>query len=150
MEDQVKSLIDQNAVIDTINRLFIFTDARNWKEVKNCFAEQVLFDMTSLAGGNPSKLTPQQIVDGWDQGLKGLKAIHHQAGNYRVTMRGAEADAFCYGIAIHYLPNPTDRNTRTFAGSYDFHLVKTGKGWHIDMFKFNLKFIDGNTNLQAG
>jgi hypothetical protein len=103
--------------------------------------------MTSLAGGQPSKLTPQQIVDGWDQGLKNLKAIHHQAGNYQTTLKGNEADLFCYGIAFHYLPNLSNQNTRTFVGSYNFHLIRTNAGWKIDRFKFNLKYIDGNKDL---
>ena len=70
--------------------------------------------MTSIAGDEPSTLTSQQIVDAWDQGLRGLGAIHHQVGNYEVTITGNEADAFCYGIALHYLKNPTNKNTRTF------------------------------------
>lgn len=41
------------------------------------------------------------------------------------------------------------QNTRTFVGSYNFHLTKAGGSWRIDRFKFNLKFIDGNLNLEA-
>jgi 3-phenylpropionate/cinnamic acid dioxygenase small subunit len=131
------------------NRLFICTDNRDWQCVRDVFAPEVLFDMTSLAGGQPVKMTPRQITDGWDQGLKALKAIHHQAGNYQVALKGDEADLFCYGVAFHYLPNPTDRNTRTFVGSYNFHLVRTEQGWKIDKFKYNLKFIDGNKDLEG-
>jgi len=147
LRQQAQLLTDQNDVIAVANRLFICTDNRDWQCVKDVFAPDVLFDMTSLVGGNPSKLTPQQIVDGWDQGLKNLKAIHHQAGNYQVTLKGNEADVFCYGIAFHYLPNPSNQNTRTFVGSYNFHLIRTDAVWKIDRFKFNLKYIDGNKDL---
>jgi hypothetical protein len=27
---------------------------------------------------------------------------------------------------------------------------KEGQSWRIDQFKFNLKYIDGNPNLEAG
>jgi hypothetical protein len=147
LRQQAQLLTDQNDVIAAANRLFICTDNRDWQCVKDVFAPEVLFDMTSLVGGQPSKLTPQQIVDGWDQGLKNLKAIHHQAGNYQVTLKGNEADLFCYGIAFHYLPNPSNQNTRTFVGSYNFHLIRTDAGWKIDQLKFNLKYIDGNKDL---
>ena len=147
LRQQVQLLTDQNDVIAAANRLFICTDNRDWQCVKDVFAPEVLFDMTSLAGGQPSRLTPQQIVDGWDQGLKNLKAIHHQAGNYQVTLKGNEADLFCYGIALHYLPNPSNQNTRIFVGSYNFHLIRADAGWKIDRFKFNLKYIDGNKDL---
>jgi hypothetical protein len=149
MNTRYEVLLEKEAVIGVINQLFINTDNRDWAKVKDCFAAEVLFDMTSLAGGEPSALTPQQIVDAWDTGLQALKAIHHQAGNYVVTINGSEADAFCYGIASHYLPNKTNQNTRTFVGSYDFHLVKRESAWRIDKFRFNLKYIDGNANLEA-
>ena len=124
MDKQLQHLLDKNAVIDVINRLFISTDNRDWQAVTACFAPEVLFDMTSMAGGEPSTLTPRQIAGAWEQGLSHLEAIHHQAGNYVVTVRDDEADAFCYGIASHYLPNETGANTRTFVGSYDFHLAR--------------------------
>lgn len=149
MKDQHKDLLEKDAVIGVINQLFISTDNRDWAKVKTCFTDKVLFDMTSMAGGEPATMTSQQIVDGWDQGLKALKAVHHQAGNYVVNINNNEAEAFCYGVAFHYLPNKTNQNTRTFVGSYNFHLTKTGNAWRIDKFKFNLKFIDGNANLEA-
>jgi hypothetical protein len=146
---QLALLSEQGDVIAVANRLFICTDNRDWSCVRSVFAPEVLFDMTSLTGGRPGKKTPRQITDLWEQGLKGLKAIHHQAGNFQATIKGSEADLFCYGIAYHYLPNPTDRNTRVFVGSYDLHLVKGEGGWRIDKFKFNLKFMDGNKDLEG-
>ena len=131
-----------------VNQLFISTDKKDWPAVIRCFADKVLFDMTSVTGGEPLTMTPGQIVDGWTLGLKDLKAIHHQVGNYLVTTNGDEADVFCYGIALHYLPNRSGQNTKRFVGSYDFHLKKQKKSWYIDRFRFNLKFIDGNVNLE--
>ena len=66
-----------------------------------------------------------------------------------MTLQGDRAAAFCYGIAYHYLPNASGRNTRTFVGSYDFELEKDGGAWHIRSFKYNLKFLDGNLNLES-
>jgi hypothetical protein len=149
MHDEYKVLLEKDAVIGVLNQLFIGTDNRDWAKVKTCFTDEVLFDMTSVTGGEPATMTSQQIVEGWDQGLKDLKAVHHQAGNYVVNLNNNEAEAFCYGVAFHYLPNKTNQNTRTFVGSYNFHLTKTGNAWRIDQFKFNLKYIDGNANLEA-
>jgi hypothetical protein len=145
----MNTTIEKDRVIETVNRLFINTDNRDWPKVRALFASRVLFDMTSLAGGQPVTIMPQEIVDGWDKGLKALKAIHHQAGNYLIDIKDNEATVFCYGVAWHYLPNKTNRNTRTFVGSYDIHLVKQDGEWKIDRFKFNLKFIDGNPDLET-
>jgi hypothetical protein len=135
---------DREKVIDVVTRLFISTDNRDWASVSSCLDEQVLFDMTSLSGGNPERITRESIISGWDEGLKGLAAIHHQIGNILVHIRGMDASLFCYGIAIHYLPNPSGRNTRTFIGSYDLHLVRQGQGWKIDGFAYHSKFVEGN------
>ncbi len=148
MEQQVEALVEKDRIRDVVTRLFVRTDQRDWPGVRVCFAPQVRFDMTSLAGGEPATLSPEDITRGWDEGLRPLKAIHHQMGNLLIELRGAQADAFCYAIASHYLPNPSGRNTRTFVGSYDFHLVRHAGGWLIDAFRFNLKYIEGNPELE--
>ncbi len=150
MEEEVRQLIERTTITDIITKLFVSTDRRDWLAVQDCFGGKVLFDMTSLTGGEPTMATPQQITEGWDKGLKPLHAIHHQAGNYQVTVRGDTADVHCYAVAWHYLPNPSNRNTRSFIGSYDFHLThQLPGGWKIDAMKFNLKFMDGNKELEA-
>ena len=148
--DPIETLLQKDRIIGIINDLFVGTDHRDWEKVKRCFADSVLFDMTSLAGGAPAMMTPQQIADAWDRGLIAVKALHHQTGNFEVAVDGPGAAAHCYGVAWHYLPNDTNRNTRTFVGTYDFHLKKSGASWRIDRFKYNLKFIDGNPDLEAG
>lgn len=145
----IDNLVLKDEIIDIVNRLFIYTDERDWVAIKGLFADEVLFDMTSMSGGEPATLGPQQIVDIWDAGLKKLKSIHHQAGNYVVDVRDEDADLFCYGIAFHYLPNPTNRNSRIYVGSYDLHFINADETWKIDEFKFNLKFIEGNKDLEA-
>jgi hypothetical protein len=66
-----------------------------------------------------------------------------------VEIDGNEADVFCYGIATHYLPNKTNQNTRIFVGSYNLILQKERENWRINKFKYNLKYIDGNSDLEA-
>lgn len=148
MSTELEALLDRTRIVDTINRLFVGTDNRDWAVVKNCFAPHVLFDMSSLGAGEPRQVAPEDIVSGWEAGLKPLKSIHHQAGNHFVSVDAKKASAFCYGIASHYLPNKTNRNTRTFVGSYDFELEKDGDDWKITAFRFNLKYIDGNPDLE--
>jgi len=149
MMGKYHDLLHKEQVREVVTRLFISTDNRDWDTVSRLFAAEVLFDMTSMVGSEPVKLTPDEIVASWEKGLKPLKAIHHQTGNFIVNTNQTEATVFCYGIASHYLPNKTNQNTRIFVGSYNFHLVKNGDNWQIDQFKFNLKYIDGNPNLEG-
>jgi hypothetical protein len=106
--------------------------------------------MISLAGGRPASMTGEEVAAGWEQGLRPIEAVHHQAGNYRVDVEGDQATAFCYGIASHYRKTRSGRNTRVFVGSYDFHLQRTEGRWQIDRFRFNLKYIEGNAELERG
>ena len=101
---------DEELVLQKVNDLFLETDNRNWPAVQAIFDDSVVFDVTSMAGGKPQNLTPSDITGAWDQGLKKLKAIHHQTGNFRVKVTGNEATVFCYGTAHHYLPTKSRRN----------------------------------------
>ncbi|HTM00825.1 MAG TPA: nuclear transport factor 2 family protein [Candidatus Omnitrophota bacterium] len=135
-------------VEDAITTLFIATDEKDWVGVRACLADEVLFDMSSLSGAPAATMSADSIVEAWKQGLAPIQAIHHQVGNFRVCVHGEEAVATCYGIAYHYRPNFSGRNTRVFVGTYDFHL-KCGWGkWRIDRFRFQVKFVDGNLELE--
>ena len=147
MEDSLRFLLEKDRIIDTINSLFIFTDNRDWKAAENCFADKVHFDMTSMGAEKVEVLEPKQITQMWEEGLGSLEAIHHQAGNYKVEIRENKAIAYCYGIASHFKKTVSGKNTRTFVGSYSFHLQKDKDKWKIDSFKFNMKYVDGNVDL---
>ena len=150
MKDQLEILINKDQIRETIDQLFIATDNRDWQKVKQCFADNVKFDMTSLTGGVPAIMKSEEIVGGWEDGLKNLEAIHHQAGNYLIEVNNDESTVFCYAIASHYLSTSTGKNTRTFVGSYNFHLRMKDNRWRIDQFKFNLKYSSGNMDLEKG
>ena len=104
--------------------------------------------MRSMTGAEPATVPAAEIVAAWDAGLRALKAVHHQVGNYLVRVSGRSAEVFCYGTPWHYPPNPTGRDVRDFAGSYEFGLAKPGDAWKIERSKFNPKFADGNLDLE--
>ena len=148
MKENLTELLEKEAIIETITRLFVSTDGRDWEAVHDCLADRVMFDMSSLGGAEAAVTDATTIVEGWEKGLRALKAIHHQAGNFLVELDGDRATAFCYAIASHYLPNASGQNTRLFVGSYDLGLRKMSGRWRIDAFRFNLKYIDGNRQLE--
>jgi 3-phenylpropionate/cinnamic acid dioxygenase small subunit len=149
MENIPNFLFAKYKVAEVINDLFISTDKRDWKNVEICFAEKVHFDMTSMGSEGAVVLSPRQITDMWDDGLKNLEAVHHQTGNLKIDVNDEKAVAFCYGTASHFKNTTSGKNTRTFVGSYNFHLINSNDDWRIDSFKFNLKYVDGNLNLET-
>jgi 3-phenylpropionate/cinnamic acid dioxygenase small subunit len=136
------TLTDRELILDLVNTLFIATDQRDWETVRRLFAPEVLFDMTSLAGGEPAVQPRDVIVGGWENGLRNIRAIHHQVGNYRVRIDRDRADVFCYGTAYHLLPEGEPARLRTFIGSYQFALTRRTEGWLITSFRFDCKIVE--------
>lgn len=136
-------------VEDVVVRLFVATDRRDWASVEACLADMVLLDMTSVVGGEPAHLNASEVVAVWTKGLEPIDHVHHQVGNFQIDVDQDRASAFCYGIAFHYrekISSPS--KSRTFVGSYDVHLARTEGKWRIELFRFNLKFIEGNRDLE--
>jgi len=137
------------AAEDVVVRLFVGTDERDWNAVESCFAESFVFDMTSMTGGEPSRITPRQVTQMWSEGLKPLDFVHHQAGNFRTEINGDRARVRCYGIALHHRSKiKATEKTRRFVGTYEYELANQQGSWRITSFKFLLKFIDGNLELE--
>lgn len=145
----IREVSDRIGIEETITKLFIKTDEKDWAAVQGVFAPSVKFDMSSLTGAAQTTLTPQAITAIWEKGLKPIPVIHHQAGNFRFQVDGDSAEAHCYGIAFHYRPVASHHNTRTFVGSYDFHLLRADHTWKIDSFRYNSQFVDGNLKLDT-
>jgi hypothetical protein len=140
----------REAIVELVNKLFIYTDSRQWNRLlKDVFKEKVLFDMSSLGGGPAKELTASAICDMWSSGFTGIDQVHHQAGNIIVDFTEEdEAEVFCYAIASHYKAAAAQGTTREYVGSYNLHASFTDLGWRLDGFKYNLKYITGNSELK--
>ncbi len=139
---------DKIEITELSNKLFMYVDAQQWEKVLNeVFTVEVWFDMIS-AGGEAKKLSAKEICEMWRQGFLGLDAVHHQAGHYLITLNEGNADIYGYAIATHYKKAAVKGNSRMFIGSYDLKATRTGKGWRLTQFKYNLKYIDGNSSLE--
>jgi hypothetical protein len=148
MNISLEDLVAKDEILDTIHRLFLGTDARDWAMVREALAPRLQVDMTSLAGGTPSVVEGAALAAQWEAGLRPIQAVHHQTGNHRISVRGNEATASCYGTATHYRPTKSGKNTRTFVGTYDFALSRLEDRWRITSFRFDLKYLDGNLELE--
>jgi hypothetical protein len=142
-------LADRSELTELANKLFMYCDARQWQQLLDeVCATPVWFDMTSAGGGEPAMMEATAICQLWKDGFAALDAAHHQAGHYIITVNEDDADIFGYAVATHYKKTATRGNTRAFVGSYDLKAIRTGKGWRLTQFKYNLKYIDGNATLE--
>ena len=142
-------LTEREQVVEVLNRLFYYTDHQQWDKLKSeVFDREVLMDMTSLGASKAEIWSAERICDEWEQGFENLDSIHHQSGNYMIEFSGSSANAKAYAIASHYKKDASQGSTREFIGSYDFILGKTKDGWKLNSFKFNLKYMKGNLELE--
>lgn len=140
---------NREQIVELLNRLYYYTDHRQWEKLTaEIFTPEVMVDTTSLGDPVPQQMQSIELCYKWENGLKDVDAIHHQAGNYIVDIDGDTAAAKAYAIASHYKKDTVGQNTRTFVGSYDFQLTRANAGWRINAFKFNLKYMSGNLELK--
>jgi hypothetical protein len=144
----MEKMSTREEIIELVNKLFIYTDSRQWDKLKSeVFTKKVHLDMSSM-GGEAMNTTAKLICNQWDASFRDLDAVNHLVGNYLVTYNDESADVFAYATATHYRERATKGKTREFVGTYNFHLVFTEKGWRINVFKYNLKYSTGNMNLE--
>ena len=139
--------MEKQAITETILNLFIGADQRDWDRCRSAFAHEVNLDYTSLAGGEPATLAADILVDNWKGFLPKFKATHHQLGNFYIRKHKDIAQAFFYGTATHYSPQPDGRNVWTVVGTYDAELEKQSEAWKVTALRFNLSYVDGNLEL---
>lgn len=148
-EADFTELHDRQQLTELANRLFMYTDSRNWQGLVNeVFTPNVYLDMESNGGGPAGTVTAQTIADEWQKGFQELDAVHHQAGHYLITVSGDQSDIYGYAVATHFREAAKQGKTRTFVGSYELKAERTDNGWRLNQLKYNLKFTEGNTSLE--
>jgi len=133
---------------DTIIRMFVAVDERDWPALEDCFTDPFMLDMTSMVGGEPVETTPRQVAEAWAAAFAPLDHVHHQIGNLRTELRANRALVKCYGVAFHHRAEVTGVKSRVFVGTYELKLQAFADRWRIRRLVFRLKFIDGNLELE--
>ncbi|SFC24718.1 hypothetical protein SAMN05421780_1048 [Flexibacter flexilis DSM 6793] len=124
--------------IQSILDIFEGADERNWQKASNAMANKVLLDYTSMTGGEPALLTPQEITAAWANFLPGFDKTHHQLSNFQQQANTVTFD----GKADHYIND----SVWTVIGNYYAETEADGK---VSLLRFNFKTQSGNTELPA-
>ncbi|WP_405658643.1 nuclear transport factor 2 family protein [Streptomyces sp. NBC_01166] len=137
------------AVAETCTRMAVHADQREWDLLRGLFADKVLLDYTSLAGGEPAQFTPQEIVDAWASTLSGYDATQHLIGNQLVHIDGDRALCTASFQATHRLADAHGSPLWTLGGSYRWELARSGDRWLIDTVVMTAVWGDGNRGLSV-
>lgn len=137
------------AIISAYSDIFINTDSHNWEACQNCFVDEPEIDYASLNGQPATRVKATDLIASWKGFLPKFKFTMHYLTNHRVNIEGNQATGFCYGHAIHHLPNAAGGDMWGVYGTYNFELIKTDQGWRVSKMRYNHKVQDGNPNLPA-
>ncbi|MFF5212094.1 nuclear transport factor 2 family protein [Streptosporangium sp. NPDC000396] len=138
---------DRLDVIDVCTRLGWYTDQREWDALTGLFAEKTVLDYTSLNGGEPVALTPEQIVSAWSGLLGKLEATQHLITNHLAEVQGDEAVCTAAFQATHLLPNAHGGPLWTLGGHYRFDLVRAERTWKIARVVMTAVWATGNQHI---
>jgi hypothetical protein len=146
MKEDLRRMLDERDIINTVNAIGMFSDECNWSALSETFADEVLLDYSSM-GAPAEGLKPAEIIIRWKALLPGFKMTQHMITNHRVRIEGDEAVCLSYVAATHHLPNPTGNDIWFVMGHYEHHLVRSLTGWKVDRMKFDATLIEGNSEL---
>ncbi len=130
-------------IIQIVSNIFSGTDQKNWPLVEASFATNVMLDYTSMTGGEPNMLSPQEITKSWAAVLPGFDKTRHMVHHFEFEQRGPEITVKHDGTANHYL----DNKSWTVVGNYEHQLIKENAQWKVSAMTFNLEFLDGDYDL---
>ena len=143
-EAQARDVVE---IIATVDSVVLYTDRLEWQKVEAAFADEVLLDYSSLTGGEPQTLTPQETIGQWRSVFPGFAGTQHIMSAHQVEVQEDSATVTAHIYALHYLPNEAGENTYEVVGDYDFELERSGDGWNVTLMRLLLGFELGNAQL---
>ncbi len=134
------------AAIETIvESVGALADLGNFEALELLYADEVLMDYTSLAGGEPQLKSPQSIMSEWAATLPGFDRTRHRLSDVNVELTGDSAVATANVVADHYV----DELFWQVTGSYRYELARFNGDWKIIAHRFTLTDEQGTRDVFA-
>lgn len=122
--------------------IFEGADERDWTRVKKAMAEKVLLDYSSMTGGEPALLSPDDIIKAWANFLPGFDKTKHNLSNFKISTSGNLTTVTFDGKADHFIKDVA----WTVEGYYYAEAQNDNR---ISLLKFNFKRQRGDIELPA-
>ncbi|MEM1371682.1 MAG: nuclear transport factor 2 family protein [Pseudomonadota bacterium] len=125
---------DTARVITLVSSIPLAVDLAAYDLAEAAFAPKIVIDYTSLWGGEPSTMTPAELMAGWRGIVPGFDATWHELGMVSVEIDGDSAKASANVDARHWIEDQLWRPI----GVYYWDLTRTSGGWRITRMVFDL------------
>src|SRR5262245_4363119 len=93
---------DRALIVDSVARLGLLVDRRDWKALEALFTPEVRVDYTSLFGGSAETKKRSALVGGWAEFLPSFSKTQHLIGVGAVDLDGDSARVVAPVVAWHF------------------------------------------------
>ena len=137
---------DRASIEATVVSVSHFIDHKQWRELRQLYADTVETDYTSLFGGEVQRQPGDAVIGGWRTLLTPI-VTQHFLGPIAVDTDGATATARCHVRGYHYAKGTAGGDEWMVAGHYVLRLGKEASSWRIRAMKLETLYQSGNLKL---
>jgi hypothetical protein len=144
----VARLADRAEIERVANAIDDAVDRKDWTAARSFFTDMVDADFSTL-GGQPAKITADELVGNWKTTLPAQKPSFHLRGEPLITIEADTATMISRGYAWNKLATRPDDNLWEVWGVYEHHFVRTPAGWRVSGFKFTKTYERGDPSIRS-
>jgi hypothetical protein len=130
-------------VISVVSSIPLAVDLAAYDLAERAFAPKITIDYTSLWGGEPSVMTPAELMTSWRGIVPGFDATWHELSSVKAKVNGNRATATAFVDGRHWLGKELWRPI----GNYHWDLEKIGGAWKVTRMEFAMTQELGNREV---
>lgn len=143
--DAAQQALARMEIIETVNKIGLMADLRNWAECRASFSDKVEFDYTSLTGGQPTTVSADTQIQQWKDFFSStFKTTQHLIGSHAITLKEDTATCISH-FQAHHVFLDTSKSTWTIGGTYHHDLSRTANGWKVTKMKMTALWQEGTS-----
>lgn len=140
-----EAAIDTAQITTVVSSIPLAVDLAAYDLAEAAFADTIIIDYTSLWGGEPSTMTPAELMTAWRGIVPGFDTTFHELANVTVTVSGDTAIATADVDGRHWIGDQLWRPI----GTYHWDLVQDDGTWKVTRMVFNMTQEIGSRDLAA-
>ena len=139
--------MDASEAGSTFTRMLHAIDTRDWRGVRDAFADRIHLDYSSLFGVPAAAVDGDPHVEGWRVFAGAFDATQHITGPIISEVRGETATARTHVRAYHRMAGQPGGDLWMVAGHYQIGLQRIGGVWKIDALTLIVFYQEGNLDI---
>ena len=127
----LESLLDQQNVIEVVNRIGRSADRREWEECRRCFVGEIYLDHDASHHGAANRAASEVIAE-WAELFQNFSATLHFVSSFEFAVTGDTATCRSLVQAIHKAADPARKEfSFQIFGTYQDELSRASDGWKV-------------------